>query len=437
MAAEVARGYAGPMAMHLDRRALLIASATTAAACGAVGRKEDRARAADQGAARAELFAHLERVAHGQSPISAAERAQRRARAARLLAAHGADAVLVEPGATMAWLTGVSFGRSERLFALLLLADGSHAWICPAFEASRVRGKIAECGGEIVAWQEHEHPSRPLAAELERRRVATLLVENAVRHVHVGRLAREWNGRIALGDLWLVDLRARKDAHELALLRRANELTQLALSAVAATLEPGIDGDEVAARMAAAHAALSMKGSWCLALVGESAALPHGDNSPRPIARGDLLLVDTGATLLEYQSDHTRTWCVEGEPEEEARRAWSATRDAQQAAYAAIKPGARCKDVDAAARAVLERAGFGAGYEALTHRLGHGIGVEGHEDPYFDGGSEVVLEPGMTFSDEPGVYREGRYGVRLEDIVVVVEGGADHFGDWPVDWKAP
>ena len=143
MAAEVALGYAGPMAMHLDRRALLIASATTAAACGAVGRKEVPARAADQGAARAELFAHLERVAHGQAPISAAERAQRRARAARLLAAHGADAVLVEPGATMAWLTGVSFGRSERLFALLLLADGSHAWICPAFEASRVRGKIA------------------------------------------------------------------------------------------------------------------------------------------------------------------------------------------------------------------------------------------------------------------------------------------------------
>jgi Xaa-Pro dipeptidase len=425
------------MSRHLDRRALLLASASTAAACGAVGRKDDGARAADAQAERAELFSHLEGVAHGQTPISAAERAERRARAARLLAAHGADAVLVEPGATMAWLTGVSFGRSERLFALLLCADGSHAWICPAFEASRVQRKIAECGGAIVPWQEHEHPSRPLAAELERRRIGALLVENSVRHVHVGRLAREWNGRSALGDAWLVELRARKDAHELALLRRANELTQLALASVARTLRPGLAGNEVAARMAAAHAALSMQGSWCLALVGEAAALPHGDNSPRPIARGDLLLVDTGATLLEYQSDHTRTWCVEGEPGAEARRAWSATRDAQQAAYAAIKPGARCKEVDAAARAVLERAGFGAGYEALTHRLGHGIGVEGHEDPYFDGGSEVVLQPGMTFSDEPGVYREGRYGVRLEDIVVVVEGGADHFGHWPVDWTAP
>jgi Xaa-Pro dipeptidase len=425
------------MPSPLDRRALLLASASTLAACGAVGRKEDAARATDAEAARAELFSHLRGVAHGQSPIAAEERVARRARAARLLAAHGADAVLVEPGATMSWLTGVSFGRSERLFALLLCADGSQAWICPAFEASRARAKIAECGGEIVAWQEHEHPSRPLAAELERRRVGVLLVENSVRHVHAGRLAREWNGRIALGDAWLVDLRARKDAHELALLRRANELTQLALSTVARTLRPGLSGDEVAARMAAAHAALSMKGSWCLALVGERAALPHGDNSPRPIARGDLLLVDTGATLLEYQSDHTRTWCVEGEPEDEARRAWVATRDAQQAAYAAIKPGARCKDVDAAARATLERAGFGGGYEALTHRLGHGIGVEGHEDPYFDGGSEVVLEPGMTFSDEPGVYREGRFGVRLEDIVVVVEGGADHFGTWPKDWKAP
>lgn len=429
------------MSAPLDRRSLLLASTAVAAACASStkGPKEG-AQAADERARRDERFAHLRQVAHGQTPISAEERAARRARAAQLLQLSGAEAVLVEPGPTLSWLTGVSWGRSERLFALLLFADGAYLWISPAFEASRARAKTAAAdaaGLGLLEWAEHEHPWRPLAAELVKRGVQRLLVENSVRHMCVARLAREWNGRIELGDAWLVALRGRKDAHELALLRRANELTQLAIREVAATLEPGLTGDEVGARMASAHTALGMGPGWCLALVGEAAALPHGDNSPRPLRAGDLLLVDTGATLFEYQSDETRTWCVAGTPAEEARRAWQATRDAQQAAYEAIRPGAPCREVDAAARASLERAGFGGGYSALTHRLGHGIGVEGHEDPYFDGGSEVVLEPGMAFSDEPGVYREGRYGVRIEDIVFVTETGADHCGTWQRDWTSP
>lgn len=431
------------MSAPLDRRSLLLASTAAVAGCAGAGAGTaggDPVRARDEAARRDERFAHLRQVAHGQTPISSAERALRRERAAALLRQSGAEAVLVEPGATLSWLTGVSWGRSERLFALLLCADGSFLWICPAFESARARARTAAAEAQglgLLEWAEHEHPWRPLAAELVKRGVQRLLVENSVRHMCVARLAREWPGRIELGDAWLVALRGRKDAHELALLRRANELTQLAIREVAATLEPGIVGDEVAARMASAHTALGMGGSWCLALVGEAAALPHGDNSPRPLRDGDLLLVDTGATLLEYQSDNTRTWCVSGTPSEEARRAWHATRDAQQAAYETIRPGVPCRAVDAAARASLERSGFGGGYAALTHRLGHGIGVEGHEDPYFDGGSDVLLEPGMVFSDEPGVYREGRYGVRIEDIVAVTESGADHFGSWQRDWNTP
>ena len=435
------------MAQPLDRRALLLASTAAAAACTVPGsasspsRQPQRADAEREAqVARQELFAHLQQVAHGQTPITPAERALRRRRAAELLKLSQAEAVLVEPGPTLTWLTGITWGRSERLFALVVYADGSHQWICPSFERSRAQAKVDASpglGGEMVEWAEHEYPYRLLAAELQRRGVQQLAIENSVRHVHVARLARAWSGRMVLGDAWLVALRAQKDEHELQLLRRASELTQLAVREVALTLQPGLTGAEVAARMAAAHEALGMSGSWCLALVGPAAALPHGDHSPRPVAKGDLLLVDTGATLLEYQSDTTRTWCVEGEPGVEAQRAWQATRSAQVAAFESIRPGVPCRTVDVAARASLERSGFGAGYAALTHRLGHGIGMEGHEDPYFDGGSEVILAPGMTLSNEPGVYREGSFGVRIEDIVVVTDTGADHFGAWQTDWRSP
>jgi Xaa-Pro aminopeptidase len=145
---------------------------------------------------------------------------------------------------------------------------------------------------------------------------------------------------------------------------------------------------------------------------------------------GAVVLIDTGGALHGYQSDNTRTWVHAGEPTEEFARAWDAVQAAQQAAFAALRPGAPCRGVDEAARAVLTEAGYGPGYRCFTHRVGHGIGTEVHQSPYLDGGSEAVLEPGMTFSDEPGVYLPGQWGLRLEDIVMVTEEGGDHFGSW-------
>jgi len=179
-----------------------------------------------------------------------------------------------------------------------------------------------------------------------------------------------------------------------------------------------------------AHLKLGMSNPWCLPLVGPAAALPHGDASDEAIRAGSLILVDTGAALHGYQSDTSRTWVFGGKPTLEIERAWNAVRDAQQRAFEAIRPGVACGDIDRAARALLSERGYAAGYHDFTHRLGHGIGIEGHEDPYFDGGSQVVLRPGMTFSDEPGLYFPGKFGVRLEDIVQVTDSGADHFGTW-------
>ena len=235
----------------------------------------------------------------------------------------------------------------------------------------------------------------------------------------------------------LVALRAQKDAHELALLRRASELTQQALAAAAPRIEVGMRAGEVADLVAGAQSALGLERPWVLALIGPAAAYPHGEDGGPELAPGDFLLVDTGGSFHGYQSDITRTWAPDGKPAERALAIWHTVRAAQQSAFEAIRPGVTCAEVDRAARAVIDRAGLGPDYRAFTHRLGHGIGMEGHEDPYFDRGSQVRLEPGMTLSNEPGVYLYGELGVRLEDIVAVTEDGAEHFGAWQAGPLSP
>lgn len=391
-----------------------------------------------------ELLADLAEPGPALEPIQPHERAGRRRRLGQLLGAAGVDAWLCEAGPTMTYLAGVEWGRSERLFALVVLADGSHFWVCPAFEAERARLRLDadldpdHPGGEIVAWDEHEYAWAPLHAALRQRGVERVAVDPQARLFIATGLASQLGAeRVVDGRGLLVELRGRKDAHELALLRRANELTQRAIAAVSELLEPGMTGADVARLMGRAHRRLGMSDPWCLALVGPAAAYPHGQELGRTIERGDMLLVDTGAAYLDYCSDNTRTWCVAGQPDPEQVRAWNAVRDAQLRAFEAIRPGALAREVDAAARRSIEAAGYPGGYEVFSHRLGHGIGLEGHEDPYFDGGSEVVLRSGMTFSDEPGIYLHGRFGVRLEDIVAVTEEGAEHFGSWQRSPRSP
>ncbi len=391
-----------------------------------------------------EQLAPLTDQRHSVAPIQPAERAARRARLGRLLSAAGIDALLCEGGASMRYLAGIGWGRSERAFALVVLADGSHFWICPAFEAQKARLRIdpelepSGPGGPIVAWQEDEYAWRPLAAALAERRAERVALDPQARWLFARGLERELGpGRVLDAQPLLIELRARKDEHELALLRRANELTQQAIVAAGELVHAGMRGDEIAALMHLAQKRLGLEQTWCLALVGPAAAYPHGEDHGRTIGRGELLLIDTGGSFHDYQSDNSRTWAVGGPPGVEETRAWTAVRDAQQRAFEAVRPGVLARDVDRAARASIEAAGYPGGYAVFTHRLGHGIGLEGHEDPYFDGGSEVALASGMTLSDEPGIYLYGRFGVRLEDIVQVTAGGADHFGSWQQGPRSP
>lgn len=391
-----------------------------------------RASAAD--GERDELFAALADRRPPLAPISSDERALRRARLGRILAARGLDALLIEPGATMRYLTDVRWGMSERLFALVMLADGTHFWVAPAFEVPRARRQFEAQGGpggDVLGWTEHEYPFAPLAAELRRRGAARVGAEPWVRYRFVHELARaQGQASLPLAHDALIELRARKEPRELELLRRANELTHQALEAVHATLSGPLPSGEVRARVRAAQTKLGLVDLWDLTLVGPASADPHGASGDDLLGPGDVLLVDTGGALHGYQSDNTRTWVPFGEVPADVLAAWTAVRDAQRRAYDAIRPGVRCGALDAIARASLERAGFGPGYRTFTHRLGHGIGLEGHEDPYLDGGSDVVLAPGMTFSVEPGVYLPGRFGIRLENIAAVTEDGAEVFASW-------
>jgi len=435
--------------MHVvDRRTLLsglalggLAGATAGtAACRSAEPLTEPARV-DAAAETRALFAHLKDERDSVEPITAAERVERRARLARVLIEQNLDAILIEPGATLSWLTGISWGRSERLFAILGTADGDYRWIVPAFEEGKARRAIDARdgpGGGILTWAEHERPETILAAHVRERRLERIAIEPQLRWTFADRLARKLDERrFSSGQPVVFALRARKDEHELRILRRASELTQLAICEVAATLRPGSSGADVAARMAAAHERMGMRGSWALCLIDAAAALPHGDDHGVVLAKNSCLLVDTGASLHGYQSDTTRTWSCFGPPSAEVERAWNAVRDAQRKVFEFVRPGVMARDVDARARAVLVEHGYADGYGALTHRLGHGIGMEGHEDPYFDGGSDVELASGMTLSDEPGIYVVDRFGVRIEDIVAVTESGCDHFGVWQSSVRSP
>ena len=433
---------------HTSRRRLLACGALGAGAAAAAPLGACRGPRAAAGSAGSDerteraqaAFPELSDQRRSVAPIGPEEHAARCARLAELLDARGVDAYFCEGGATLTYLSGVSWGRSERSFGLLVLADGTRRWISPRFEAERAALETgARVGEEILTWEEDQYARHAFAEAIARHGIRALALDPSTRllvrdEVRAAGLADE---ALVGGRALLVALRGVKDAHELELLRRANELTQRAIEAAAERIEVGMSGDEVAALVRGAQTALGLEQVWVLALIGAAAAYPHGDGGSGRLRAGDFLLVDTGGALHGYQSDNTRTWMPHGRPNARQLHVWETVRAAQQRAFETIRPGVPCGAVDRAARAVIERAGFGPDYRAFTHRLGHGIGLEGHEDPYFDRGSEVLLEPGMTLSNEPGSYLYGELGVRLEDIVAVTADGAEHFGGWQAGPLSP
>lgn len=349
-------------------------------------------------------------------------RAQERMSAAKPLF----EALYVAPGTTLAYFTGIRWGLSERLVALLVPRRGDPLLLCPAFEEGRLRGRLL-WPIDVRVWQEDESPYALGARWLAERGIRTgrVGVEETTRFAFYDGLRRAAPAlQYASGDPISVACRAQKTGHELGLMQLACAATFDVYKATFASLREGMTEPEVARLVAAGFAKMGLEGG-ALVLFGPSSALPHGTREAQVLREGVGVLIDGGTSVEGYQSDVTRT-SVLGRPPEKLQRAFEIVRRAQDAALAAALAGNECGSVDDAARKVVADAGFGPGYKYFTHRVGHGLGMDGHEAPYLAHGNRTVLNPGMTFSNEPGIYVVGDYGLRLEDDMVIAESGAAH-----------
>lgn len=372
-----------------------------------------------------ESLAHVRSLKSEEpAPITEEERRERRAKAQRLMATSNVSALLIEPGPSMTYFSGIEWGRSERLFAMLLPQRGEAIFVCPGFERERAESQIGN-RFRIRVWQEDESPYALIATVLRDWGYATgiLAVESSARFFVADALTKLRPAlRVIAADPITQTCRGVKSAHEIEIMRHANRVTLEAYRAIVPLLRPGLTQNDLGGSLSQAFQKLGYNGG-ALILFGESSAYPHGLEKPRALEEGQIVLIDGGTRVHGYASDITRTF-VFGKPGAEQQRVFDIVKEAQSRALNAAKPGVKAGAVDATARNYIAARGFGPDYKYFTHRLGHGIGLEGHEWPYLVRGSEIVLRPGMSFSDEPGIYQYGKFGVRLEDIIVITEDGA-------------
>ena len=377
-------------------------------------------------------LADLKSMRSQAKPITADERRARVEKARKLMVDQKIDALMLCQGTSLVYFTNIRWGGGERLFSAVIPAKGEPFFVCPSFEEDRAREQIAlgpfKGTADVRTWHEHESPYDLVAKGLRDRGIATgtLGVEETVDFVFSNGVARAAKGvEVVSGTPITAGCRMVKDAHELQLMQLANTVTLKAYEAAYKALKEGMTQNEFARLVSQAHSALGFNGSAGVQ-VGEFSALPHGSITPQTVREGTILLIDGGCNVEGYQSDISRTFVL-GKPTDKMKRVFEIERKAQDAALAAAKPGVPCENVDAAARKVIVDAGFGPDYAHFTHRVGHGIGMDGHEWPYLVRGNTLLLAPGMTFSDEPGIYIRGEFGVRLEDDMVITENGARLF----------
>ncbi|MCJ7557238.1 MAG: Xaa-Pro peptidase family protein [Gammaproteobacteria bacterium] len=363
-------------------------------------------------------------------PIGADERRGRIAKAQQLMREHKLDAMLIEPGSAMLYYTGINWWRSERLTAVVIPREGEIGVVTPYFEEPSVRESLS-VGRDVRTWNEHESPFVRVAEILADRGIkgGTIGLEDTVRYFVVEGLKKAAPG-VAISSALPVTLGCRmyKSAHEIALMRKANQVTLLAYQHVFQNLEAGMAPADVVNMMQKAQSALGGESAWAMALLNEASAYPHGSGQPQTIKSGGIVLMDCGCKVHGYQSDISRT-LVFGEPEKHQRQVWEQVRRGQQIAFDTAAIGTPAGKVDDAVRAYYESLGYGPGYATpgLSHRTGHGIGMDGHESVNFVHGETTPLAPGMCFSNEPGIYIFGEFGVRLEDCIYMTEKGPAWF----------
>jgi Xaa-Pro dipeptidase len=374
------------------------------------------------------------------TPISREERESRIESARRLMRAQGISALLIEPGSSMIYFTGVEWHRSERLTAAVIPVDGEIAIITPFFEAPSVRQTLA-VPAEVRVWEEDEDPLAMVAAVLADRKVASgpIAVEETVRYFAVDGLMKALpHARVVSGAGVVRGCRMLKSPAEIALMQRATDVTIAAYRFVIPRVRSGMTPSDVSAMMDEATAALGGTPEFSLVLMGEAAAYPHGSHQEQVAREGEIVLMDCGCTVQGYQSDVSRTFVL-GQPTERQRQVWDQVHQGQQLAFAAARIGTPAGEVDDAVRRYYERLGYGPRYAlpGLSHRTGHGIGLDGHEPVNLVHGEQTRLAAGMCFSDEPGLYIPGEFGIRLEDCFHMTEAGPRWFSTPPASIDQP
>ena len=376
-----------------------------------------------------EAIRALSPMTAGVVPISDDERQARIAKAQKLMGEQKIDAIFMEGTSSAFYFAGMRWGQSERTFGVVIPAKGELAYVCPKFEEDRAL-ELIKFGKEVRTWEEHESPYALIAGIVKDRGVQhrRIGMEERVRFFIADGVRKAATGfEVVDATPVTAGCRIYKSKAEIALMQRANNATIAAYRAAFTTMRAGMTQGELSNNIAAAFKQLGFTGGASVQ-VGKWSALPHGSITPQQIKEGDVVMVDGGTTCEGYTSDITRT-TVFGKPTKRQVEVWDKEKEAQSAAFAAMKLGATCESVDAAARKVIEGAGFGPGYKVpgLPHRTGHGIGLDGHEWTNFTKGNTTPLAPGMCFSDEPMIAIPGEFGIRLEDCVYFDEDGAHFF----------
>jgi Xaa-Pro dipeptidase len=365
-------------------------------------------------------------------PITIEERAERQERARQLMRDNNLSAIFLGQGTSLAYFTGIHWQGGERLFAMVLPAKGDAFYVSPAFEEGRAREQIAQAPEgakpDVRTWQEDESPYQRVAQGLTDRGLSTgtIGVEETVKFVFSDNIRKAASGATFTSATPVTaGCRMKKSRHEIDLMRLAAKVTQAAYEATYRSLKVGMTQHDVANLVETAHTQLGFEGG-AEVQVGEYSAFPHGSVTPQLIKEGTIVMMDGGCSAEGYQSDITRTYVL-GKASDKMKQVFDIVHRAQRAALAAAGPGVEAGAVDAAARKVIIDAGYGPDYKYFTHRLGHGMGMDGHEWPYLVRGNPTNLQPEMTFSDEPGIYIRGEFGIRLEDDMHITEKGAELF----------
>ncbi|MCU0646607.1 MAG: Xaa-Pro peptidase family protein [Gemmatimonadaceae bacterium] len=410
------------------RRTFLSTAAVTTTGI-ALGARVAHAQRDDQPRDLPPAIKALRPMRDGVVPISVAERRARIEKARTLMGREKLDALVLTGGTSMEYFTGIRWGVSERLLAAIIPVKGSAFLVTPKFEETRALEQAHDgplgTDAQVYAWEEDEDPYALVAKGLRDRGLSTATVgaEETTRFVFGEGMAQALpNGKFASGTPVTAGCRMIKDAHELALMKHASAVTLAAYEAAWKSLADGMTQADFQELIRLAHRQLGYDGS-ASCQVGEFSAMPHGSAKPQIVREGTIVLIDGGCKVEGYVSDISRTFVL-GKATQRMKDVFAIEHRAQSAALAAARPGVPCEAVDAAARKVIVDAGFGPDYKYFTHRVGHGMGMDGHEWPYLVRGNTLPLVAGMTFSDEPGIYIPGEFGIRLEDDMIITESGA-------------